>query len=136
VATVSKKIDEELFVRSKVGRRWRRDHFRKHDTPTHKVTVENRGGEEVAVEVEIIPESEIIDINGERTPWRSGTMTHGGLIEAGNRRTWPHKVTLSFARADQNQQIIQIKVYKMSVARDGQTLSSLVGELRHAVWVK
>jgi hypothetical protein len=134
VATVSRRVGE-LLVRSKIGPRWRRDHFRRKSTPTHKVTVENRYAEEFHVEVEIATESNIVLINGAAPPWRSKKIPHGGLRSHG-KRDWDYHAKLSFTGSDLNQQIMHIKVYMAPSWWAEDEPLPLLDHFPHAIWVK
>jgi hypothetical protein len=135
VATVTRRVGD-LLVKSKVGTKRQDDHFRASDTPLHEVTVENRTGEEVYVEVEIATESPILVIDGAAPPWRTSRIKHGGLRSRG-KREWPHRATLSFTGAQPNRpQIMQIKIYMAASWWPDDEPLPLLDDIPHAIWIK
>jgi hypothetical protein len=102
----------------------------------HAVEVENRAGEECDVEVELSTGSPIILIDGIAPPWRSTKMTHGGLRSRG-KREWSYEAPLSFNGADPHHpQIIHVRVYMAASWWPNDEPLPLIGEIKHAIWVK
>ncbi len=133
MTTVSDTI-EGMHIKSRVGVKKQRDRFVAAEEPTHHVSVENRNGEACDVEVEIVPESRIILVDGAKA-WRSQKLTHG-YIRSRTTRRWPYPTTLSFIQADPGRpQVITIKIYMAPTwAPDTEPLPQ-IGVLKHIIWV-